>query len=112
MLKGIYTQLKKRFIIPHILFWIVSIAFFLLLLIYTRGFRIDEINLRMAASILVSVLLLAISVYINLLWLLPRFFKKRRFILFSILEIGNISLFILLNYFTSHIFEENHPEFI
>ncbi|MBN1197773.1 MAG: histidine kinase [Bacteroidales bacterium] len=112
MLKGFYTQLKKRFIIPHILFWIVSIGFFLLLLIYTRGFRIDEIDLRMAASILVSVLFLAISVYINLLWLLPRFFRKRKFILFSILEVGNICLFILLNYFTSHIFEEDHPEFI
>jgi len=112
MLKGFYTQLKQRFIIPHILFWIVSIAFFMLLLIYTRGFKIDELDLRIAASILVSVLFLAISVYINLLWLIPKFIKKRRFVLFSIFQVGNICLFILLNYFTSHIFEEDHPEFI
>lgn len=104
--------MKQRFIIPHILFWIVSIAFFMLLLIYTRGFKIDELDLRIAASILVSVLFLAISVYINLLWLIPKFFKKRRFVLFSIFQVGNICLFILLNYFTSHIFEEDHPEFI
>jgi len=62
-------------------------------------------------SILVTVFFLAISVYINLLWLIPKFFKKRKFILFFILQLGNIVLFICLNYFTSHIFEEDHPEF-
>ncbi|MBE0647049.1 MAG: sensor histidine kinase [Bacteroidales bacterium] len=112
MLKGFYNHLKDRFVIPHVLFWMVSIVFFLLLLIYTRGFRISEIDLRTAASILVTVFFLAISVYLNLLWLIPRFFKKRKFVLFSILQIGNILLFILLNYFTSHAFEEDHPEFL
>lgn len=112
MLKGFYSHLKQRFVIPHILFWIVSIAFFLLLLVYTRGFRISEIDVKTATSILVTVFYLAISVYINLLWLIPRFFKKRRFVLFSILQIGNILLFILLNYFTSHVFEEEHPDFL
>ncbi len=112
MLKRFFNHLKERFVIPHILFWIVSIAFFLLLLFYTREFRIGEVDLRTAASILISVFFLAVSVYINLLWLIPKFFKKRRFILFSILQVGNILLFILLNYFTSHIFEEDHPEFI
>lgn len=112
MLKRFYTHLKRRFVIPHILFWIVSIAFFLLLLIYTRGFRLEEIDLRTAVSIFTTVFFLAISVYINLLWLIPKFFKKRRFLLFFILQVANILLFIMLNYFTSHIFEEEHPEFI
>jgi len=104
--------MRERFVIPHILFWMVSVAFFLLLLIYTRGFRIGEIDFRTATSILVTVFFLAISVYINILWLIPRFFKKRQFVLFSILQIGNICLFIFLNYFTSHVFEEEHPEFL
>ncbi|NQV01936.1 MAG: histidine kinase [Bacteroidia bacterium] len=112
MLKRFYRHLREHFVIPHILFWIVSICFFLLLLIYTRGFRIGEIDFLTAASILITVFFLAISVYINLLWLIPKFFKKRRFIHFSILQLGNIFLFIFLNYFTSHIFEEEHPEFI
>jgi len=112
MLKKFYQHLRKRFVIPHILFWMVSIVFFMLLLIYTRGFKISDIDLRTAASILVTVFYLAISVYINLLWLIPGFFKKRKFILFSLLQVGNILLFILLNYFTSHMFEEDRPEFI
>ncbi len=112
MLKRFYKHLREHFIIPHILFWIVSIASFLLLLIYTRGFRISEIDFKTATSILITLFYLAISVYINLLWLIPKFFKKRRFGPFFILQIGNILLFVLLNYFTSHIFEEDHPEFI
>lgn len=107
-----YRHLKEHFVIPHLLFWVVSIVFFLLLLIYTRGFRIQEIDFKTAVSIFVTVFFLAISVYINLLWLIPRFFKKRKFVLFSFLQVGNIILFIVLNYFTSHIFEEEHPEFI
>lgn len=112
MLKRFYKHLREHFVIPHVLFWIVSIVFFMLLLVYTRGFMISEIDLRTAASILTTVFFIAISVYINLLWLIPRFFKKRRFVLFSILQVANTFLFILLNYFTSHIFEEEHPEFI
>ncbi|MBN1197762.1 MAG: sensor histidine kinase [Bacteroidales bacterium] len=107
-----YQRCKHQFVFPHLLFWFVSLLFFLLLLFYTRGVKLAHIDLRTATSILITLVYLAISVYINLLWLIPRFFKKRRFFLFSLLQVANIILFILLNYFTSHAFEEEHPEFI
>lgn len=112
MLRRFYQLLKKHFIIPHILFWIVSIVFFTVLLVFTRGFRISEIDLTTAISFLMTVFFLAVSVYINLLWLIPGFFKKRKFLLFSVLQLGNILLFITLNYFASLLFEESHPDFI
>jgi len=112
MLKNFYKHIRERFVIPHVLFWIASIGFFLLLLFYTRGFRIREIDARTAISIFTTLLFLAISVYINLLWLIPRFFKKRRFGWFALLQLANMILFILLNYLTSLAFEEEYPDFI
>ncbi|MBC8315133.1 MAG: histidine kinase [Bacteroidales bacterium] len=112
MLKRLYHISKKNFIIPHILFWAVSIVSFMLLLFYTRGFKLEEIDLKTSISILTTLFFLAISVYINLLLLIPKFFKKRKFILFAIFQLVNIILFILLNYFTSLIFEQDHPDFI
>ena len=112
MLKRLYHISKKNFIIPHILFWAVSIVSFMLLLFYTRGFKLEEIDLKTSISILTTLFFLAISVYINLLLLIPEFFKKRKFILFAIFQLVNIILFVLLNYFTSLIFEQDHPDFI
>ena len=112
MLRRFYQILKKNFIIPHILFWVVSIVSFMLLLFYTRGFKLEEIDFKTAISIFTTLLFLAISVYINLLLLIPKLFLKRKFILFSISQLANITLFILLNYFTSLIFEQDHPDFI
>jgi LytS/YehU family sensor histidine kinase len=59
----------------------------------------------MVVNILITVGFLAISVYINLLWLIPVFFNNRRFLLFSVLEFANILLFIFLNYFATYVFE-------
>jgi len=65
-----------------------------------------------AINIFLTLLFLAISVYINLLILLPVFFQTRRFGLFSLFEILNIGLFICLNYFISLAFEGKHPHFL
>jgi sensor histidine kinase YesM len=103
---GLYHKGKKHFIIQQALFWLVSIFLFTVVLIYTRGdFNFYDIDLRMAMNILITVGFLAISVYVNLLWLIPVFFNRRKFLLFFILEIGNILLFILLNYFVTYVFE-------
>jgi LytS/YehU family sensor histidine kinase len=69
-------------------------------------------DFQTAINIIVTLLLLAISVYINLLVLLPFFFTKRRYFLFTVLEILNILLFICLNYFISFAFEGKHPNFL
>jgi len=112
MLRKFFEAIKRNFIIPHILFWMVSIVFFAVVLVYTRDFSLSAIDLKTAISFFITILYLAVSVYINLLWLIPAFFKKRMFLLFSGLQIGNILLFVLLNYFTSNFFEEPHPNFL
>jgi two-component system, LytTR family, sensor kinase len=102
---AVWHQNRIFRILPHIVFWVFSIVLFSVLIFYTRDFRISAMDFTTAVNILMTILLLAISVYINLLWLLPYFFAKRKFILFTLLEILNIILFICLNYFISMAFE-------
>jgi LytS/YehU family sensor histidine kinase len=67
----------------------------------------------MTVSILITTIFLAMAVYINLLWLIPSFFNKRKFLLFFILELANILLFIFCNYFITYVFEGgSHPNFL
>ena len=101
---------RKQFIVQQSIFWLISIVLFTVVLIYTRGdFNFYSIDFRMAVNILATILILAVSVYINLLWLIPTFFNKRKYLLFSLFEIGNILLFIGLNYLVSFIFEGEKP---
>ena len=99
-------------ILMHLLFWMLSLVLFVVLIFLTRHFRLQEMDFETAVNIIVTLLLLAVSVYINILILIPLFFQKRRFLLFSILEIANIFLFIFLNYFVSLAFEGKHPDFV
>ena len=102
----LYQKSKKQFFFQQGLFWLISIILFTVVLIYTRGdFNFYNIDLQLAVSILITIGFLAISVYINLLWLIPVFFNKRRFLLFTVLEVANILLFILLNYYVTYFFE-------
>ncbi len=105
---------KRNFIFQQLFFWLISVVLFTVVLIYTRGdFNFYSIDLRLTINILITIGFLAISVYINLLWLIPVFFNKRKFFLFFLLELANILLFILLNYFVTYFFEGgNHPNFI
>jgi two-component system, LytTR family, sensor kinase len=105
---------KGHLILQHLLFWMISIVLFTVVLIYTRGdFNFYSIDLRLTVNILITIGFLAISVYLNLLWLIPAFFNKRKFFLFFLLELANILLFILLNYFATYFFEGGkHPTFL
>jgi len=108
-----FRIIKFHIILPHILFWFFSIVLFTVVLFYTRDFSIHDIDLQTAINILVTVFLLAIAVYINLLWLIPVFFKKRKFFRFAVFQSANILLFIVLNYYISVLIEGNgHPNFV
>lgn len=108
-----FYRCRKSYVLPHILFWFISISIFIVILFYTRGFQIGDIDLNTAISFIITILLLALSVYINLLWLIPVFFKRRRYIVFYLLEAANILLFIILNFIISTFFEaEEHPHFL
>ncbi|MEI7498911.1 MAG: histidine kinase [Bacteroidota bacterium] len=110
----LFQKRNRYFLIQHFLFWLISIVLFTVVLIYTRGdFNFYSITGRRAVSILITTAFLAISVYINLLWLIPSFFNKRKFLLFFVLELANILLFILLNYYVTCFFEGgSHPNFL
>ena len=99
-------------ILSHIIFWACSLVFFSVLIFYTRDFRLSAMDFKTAVNILTTISILAISVYINLLWLLPGFFAKRKYFLFGILEILNIALFITLNYLISMAFEGRITNFL
>lgn len=113
-IRNFYRNWKRHFFFPHFLFWITSIILFTVVLVFTRGdFNFYNISLRIAINILMTIGFLSISVYINYLWLIPRFFYKRRFGLFMVLEIANIFLFIALNYYFTYLFEGGeHPNFL
>jgi two-component system LytT family sensor kinase len=107
-------KIQWKFIIQHVLFWFISMILFTVVLIYTRGdFNFYSITFQMAVSILITTTIIAISVYINLLWLIPSFFNKKKFFLFFILELANIFLFIFSNYYVTYFFEGgSHPNFL
>ncbi len=113
-MQRIIEKCKRHFILPHILFWMISIGLFIVLLVFTReDFSIHAVTFRFALNVLITIVFLALAVYINLLWLIPAFFNKRRFCLFFLLEIGNILLFIFLNYYASFFMEGGkHPNFV
>jgi len=112
-IQKILNKIKYQIVLQHILFWLFSIVLFTIVLFYTRDFSFRDIDLKTAINIMVTILLLAISVYINLLWLLPVFFRRKKFFLFLVSQTLNILLFIVLNYYISILFEGNgHPNFI
>ncbi len=102
----LYHKGSKHYVFQQGLFWLTSIILFTVVLIYTRNdFNLYDIDLRMAVNILITIGFLAISVYVNLLWLIPVFFNRKRYLVFTILEFANILLFILLNYYITFFFE-------
>lgn len=112
MIQEIPRKVRFGSILMHLLFWVLSLVLFVVLIFLTRHFRLQAMDFQTAINIIITLLFLAVSVYINLLILLPLFFKKRRYLLFSLLEMSNISLFICLNYFVSMAFEGKHPNFL
>jgi two-component system, LytTR family, sensor kinase len=114
ILMNVIRGSKRKFLVQQLVFWLISIVLFTVVLIYTRGdFNFYSIDLKLAVNILITIGFLAVSVYINLLWLIPAFFNKRKFFLFFMLELANIFLFILLNYYVSYVFEGgNHPNIL
>jgi len=112
MIQEISHKIRFSSILIHLLFWVLSLVLFVVLIFLTRHFRLQAMDFQTALNIILTLGFLAVSVYINLLILLPLFFKKRRYLLFSLLEVLNIALFICLNYFVSMAFEGKHPNFV
>ena len=112
MIQEFPRKIRFSSILMHLIFWLLSLVLFVVLIFLTRHFRLQAMDFQTAINIIVTLVLLAVSVYINLLILLPLFFEKRRYIFFTALELMNILLFICLNYLVSMAFEGKHPNFL
>ncbi len=109
-IRQILRAFKKHAVLQQIMFWLISIVLFTVVLVYlVSDFSLSTLSLEIAMNILITMAFLAVSVYINLLWLIPAFFNRRRFFLFGVLELGNICLFILLNYMVTYFYVGGHP---
>jgi two-component system, LytTR family, sensor kinase len=107
---SIMKKIRLTSVMTHLAVWMLSIILLTVLIVFTRNFSLSALNLKFAVNILLTVLFLAVSVYINFFWLIPAFFNRRRYFLFALLEVLNIGLFIFLNYFESAIVEGKFPE--
>ncbi|MFA7107318.1 MAG: sensor histidine kinase, partial [Candidatus Izemoplasmatales bacterium] len=90
-LKNIFQSL----LFQHLLFW-VTVAFLLLLPDFNKG---DLISLQVVLQNFTTLSFLALAVYLNLLILIPRFLRTRRYGFFVLFQLVNILLFFVLDVF-------------
>ena len=87
------TQKQLNRIIQHVLFWTAS--FFILSFYFRTGSSISQVDFIYAAWFHLS---LALLVYINIRWLIPRILTSKRYLLFGVLFAVNIAFCSALNY--------------
>lgn len=95
-LKNIFQSL----LFQHLLFW-VTVAFLLLLPDFNKG---DLISLQVVLQNFTTLSFLALAVYLNLLILIPRFLRTRRYGFFVLFQLVNILLFFVLDVFAGTYF--------
>ena len=95
----------QSILFQHILFW-ATVAFLLLLPDINKG---ELSSVQVILQNATTLLFLAIAVYINLLFLIPRYLRKKQFAYFVLFQFLNISFFIVLDVFTGkHFFNYDY----
>ncbi len=98
-------KIVKSIAFQHVMFWIAVI----LLLIYPDISSGKKYVLAQVTESLVSILLIAVAVYANLVFLLPKFLRKRRyFIYIFILFVGIFFISIFDLYISENIFNKDN----
>ena len=100
-MKSISIKITQSILFQHIVFWTVLIFSIFLLFFGLGGFSFTAFSSIHILSTFITIFYIAVAVYINLLLLIPRFLKRKKYISFSLLELLNIIAFFLLNFFTS-----------
>jgi len=83
-------------ILPHIIIWTII----LVVPIYLIS-REGTIDYRPYYNYLLQVVVFAILFYANYLFLIDKFFFNRRFIIYTVINIGLIAIFVLIRYYIS-----------
>lgn len=103
-------KLKKAassVLIQHIVFWIVVVA----LLIYPNFSSQKALVLRGIFEDFITIFLIAISVYTNLLFLIPKLLRKRRYVFYVFtLVVGLLGISLVDVYISITIFEKDFSD--
>ena len=98
-------KILQSVLLQHIIFWGFLIFSFFLLVFGLSGFSFSIFKPIKILSILLTVFYIAIAVYINLFFLIPRFLKKKKYLHFALLQMLNIHVIIAINLFSSLLIE-------
>ena len=98
-------RLKKAatsIILQHIVFWAVAIA----LLIFPDLLAREDFLLKQIIEDLFIILVIVVSVYLNLMLLIPKLLRKRKYFIYVLTLILGLSLFsIIVVYFSLDVFK-------
>jgi two-component system LytT family sensor kinase len=104
-MKKTSKKIIQSILFQHIIFWGILIFSFFLLIFGISGFNLSIFLPVRLLSFFITVFYIAVAVYVNLLFLIPRFLKKKKYISFAFIQMLNIIVFIFLNFFTSVMIE-------
>jgi len=89
-------KIIKSLLFQHLLFW-ATVAFLLLLPDFNKG---DLKSWQVVLQNFTTLSFIALAVYLNLLIIIPRFLRKKRFGYFVLFQLANILLFFMLDVLT------------
>ncbi len=98
-------KITQSILFQHLVFWAILILSIFLLFFGLGGFSIKLFNTIRIISIFTTIFYIAVAVYINLFFLIPKFLKKKKYLSFALLQLLNIIVFFLFNVFTSFLLE-------
>jgi sensor histidine kinase YesM len=104
-MKQLSKKISQSILFQHLVFWGVLIFSVFLLFFGLGGFSFSSFTSIRILSTFTTIFYIAVSVYINLFFLIPRFLKRKKYISFVLLQFINIIVFFLLNFFTSVLLE-------
>jgi len=101
----ISKKLTQNILFQHLVFWAVLIFSVFLLFFGLGGFSFSSFSTIRILSTFTTIFYIAVAVYTNMFFLIPRFLKKKKYFSFVLLQLLNIIVFFLLNFFTSVLIE-------
>jgi len=104
-MRQLSKKVTQNSLFQHLVFWAILILSVFLLFFGLGGFSFSSFNSIRILSTFTTIFFIAVAVYTNLFFLIPRFLKKKKYISFVLLQLINIIAFFLLNFFTSVLLE-------
>ncbi|MFZ4413154.1 MAG: sensor histidine kinase [Bacteroidales bacterium] len=104
-MRQLSKKVTQNILFQHLVFWSVLILSVFLLFFGLGGFSFSSFRSIRLVSTFATIFYIAVAVYSNLLFLIPRFLKKKKYFSFVFLQLLNIIVFFLLNFFTSVLLE-------